>query len=70
MTFSENTMAHDAVNNVTIEGVDHEASIPIVIFSESIEKLYTYIALTLFVSDTLVICCLGFIIERLSRLSR
>ncbi|XP_072750608.1 odorant receptor 13a-like [Anoplolepis gracilipes] len=34
----------------------------IIAFSENIENLYTYIALTLFVSDTLIICCLGYII--------
>ncbi|XP_012526713.1 odorant receptor 4 [Monomorium pharaonis] len=34
----------------------------IIMFSENIENLYTYITLILFVSDTLIICCLGFII--------
>ncbi|XP_071643322.1 odorant receptor 85c-like isoform X2 [Temnothorax longispinosus] len=32
----------------------------IITFSEHIEDLYSYIAMALFVSDTLVICCLGF----------
>ncbi|XP_018302656.1 odorant receptor 67c-like [Mycetomoellerius zeteki] len=34
----------------------------IIKFSEHIEDLYTYIAMVLFVSDTLIICCLGFTI--------
>ncbi|XP_018364894.1 PREDICTED: odorant receptor 13a-like [Trachymyrmex cornetzi] len=34
----------------------------IVTFSEHIEDLYSYIAMVLFVSDTLIICCLGFTI--------
>ncbi|XP_024876478.1 uncharacterized protein LOC112457564 isoform X1 [Temnothorax curvispinosus] len=34
----------------------------VIIFSEHIEDLYSYIALVLFVSDTLIICCLGFAI--------
>ncbi|XP_018302522.1 odorant receptor 4-like [Mycetomoellerius zeteki] len=34
----------------------------IVTFSEHIEDLYSYIAMVLFISDTLIICCLGFII--------
>ncbi|XP_072750442.1 odorant receptor 4-like isoform X1 [Anoplolepis gracilipes] len=34
----------------------------IITFSEHIENLYSNIALALFVSDTLIICCLGFVI--------
>ncbi|XP_071643499.1 odorant receptor 4-like isoform X7 [Temnothorax longispinosus] len=34
----------------------------IIIFSEHIEDLYSYIAMVLFVTDTLIICCLGFTI--------
>ncbi|XP_071643013.1 odorant receptor 13a-like isoform X1 [Temnothorax longispinosus] len=34
----------------------------IIIFTEKIESLYSYIALAQFVSNTLVICCLGLII--------
>ncbi|XP_072750601.1 odorant receptor 82a-like isoform X1 [Anoplolepis gracilipes] len=34
----------------------------IIIFTEKIEDLYSYIALAQFISNTLVICCLGFII--------
>jgi len=34
----------------------------IIDFSENIETLYSNIALMLFISDTLVICCLGFIL--------
>ncbi|XP_011705915.1 PREDICTED: odorant receptor 67c-like, partial [Wasmannia auropunctata] len=32
----------------------------IIIFSEHIENLYSFIALMMFVMDTLIICCLGF----------
>lgn len=38
----------------------------IIMFSNNIENLYTYIALMLFVSDTLIIVCLGFIIVTVS----
>ncbi|XP_036141359.1 odorant receptor 13a isoform X2 [Monomorium pharaonis] len=34
----------------------------IIVFTEKIESLYSYIALVQFISNTLVICCLGFII--------
>ncbi|XP_025073193.1 odorant receptor 67c-like [Pogonomyrmex barbatus] len=34
----------------------------IIIFSKSIENLYSHIALVLFLSDTLIICGLGFIL--------
>ncbi|XP_011065207.1 PREDICTED: uncharacterized protein LOC105152545 [Acromyrmex echinatior] len=34
----------------------------IITFSEHIEHLYSYIAMVLFVSDILIICCLGFTI--------
>ncbi|XP_011694667.1 PREDICTED: odorant receptor 13a-like [Wasmannia auropunctata] len=34
----------------------------IIVFSEHIEDLYSYIALVMFVTDTLIICCLGFTI--------
>ncbi|XP_020289080.1 putative odorant receptor 92a [Pseudomyrmex gracilis] len=34
----------------------------IILFAENVENLYTYIALMLIVSDTLIICCLGFVI--------
>ncbi|XP_039309964.1 uncharacterized protein LOC105193486 [Solenopsis invicta] len=34
----------------------------IIIFAEHIETLYTYIALMMLLSDTIIICCLGFII--------
>jgi len=40
----------------------------IIVFSENIENLYAYIALILFVSDTFITCCLGFIIVTVSRL--
>lgn len=38
----------------------------IIIFTEKIESLYSYIALAQFISNTLVICCLGFIIVNVS----
>ncbi|KAL0134074.1 hypothetical protein PUN28_001146 [Cardiocondyla obscurior] len=34
----------------------------IIVFTKKIESLYSYIALAQFVSNTIVICCLGFII--------
>ncbi|XP_025073097.1 odorant receptor 13a-like, partial [Pogonomyrmex barbatus] len=34
----------------------------IIIFSKQIEDLYSYIAIVLFVLNTLIICCLGFVI--------
>ncbi|XP_020289085.1 putative odorant receptor 92a [Pseudomyrmex gracilis] len=34
----------------------------IILFAENIDNLYTYIALMMLLSDTLIICCLGFII--------
>ncbi|KAL6254504.1 hypothetical protein P5V15_014557 [Pogonomyrmex californicus] len=52
--------------NMTVDGITMKTLITkhqrIITFSENIESLYTYIALILFVSDTLIICCLGFII--------
>nr|XP_012220006.1 PREDICTED: odorant receptor 13a-like [Linepithema humile] len=38
----------------------------IIIFTERIESLYSYIALAQFISNTIVICCLGFIIVNVS----
>lgn len=38
----------------------------IIVFTEKIESLYSYIALAQFVSNTVVICCLGFIIVNVS----
>jgi len=32
----------------------------IIIFSEYIEDLYSYVTMVLFILDTLIICCLGF----------
>ncbi|XP_018401481.1 PREDICTED: uncharacterized protein LOC108778727 [Cyphomyrmex costatus] len=57
--FSKN-MTH-TVNGITVKALitKHQQ---IIMFSENIENLYTYIALMLFVSDTIIICCLGFII--------
>ncbi|XP_020289116.1 uncharacterized protein LOC109857342 [Pseudomyrmex gracilis] len=34
----------------------------IILFAENVDNLYTYIALMMLLSDTLIICCLGFII--------
>ncbi|EZA57543.1 ObirOr5-V14 [Ooceraea biroi] len=57
--FSKNMMS--TVDSITLRTLitKHQQ---IIIFSENIENLYTYIALMLFVSDTPIICCLGFII--------
>ncbi|XP_067205422.1 uncharacterized protein [Linepithema humile] len=56
--FSENVRPTDSVTIRTLI-TKHQR---IIMFSENIENLYTYITLILFVSDTLIICCLGFII--------
>ncbi|KMQ86535.1 odorant receptor 67c, partial [Lasius niger] len=57
--FSKNMM-------LTVDGITLRTLITkhqrIIAFSKNIENLYTYIALMLFVSDTIIICCLGFII--------
>ncbi|KAL0134021.1 hypothetical protein PUN28_001133 [Cardiocondyla obscurior] len=58
-TFSKN-VAH-IVDKVTIKTLIEKHQ-QIIIFSKNIENLFTYIVLMLFVSDTLIICCLGFII--------
>ncbi|XP_018302571.1 odorant receptor 22c-like [Mycetomoellerius zeteki] len=58
--FSKNTM--NTVDGTTMKTLitKHQQ---IIMFSENIENLYyTYIALMLFVSDIIIICCLGFII--------
>lgn len=58
----------------TVDGITIKTLITkhhrIIMFSENIENLYTYIALTLFISDTLIICCLGFIIVTVSNIGR
>lgn len=38
----------------------------IIIFSENVENLYTYIALMMLLSDTIIICCLGYMIVTVS----
>jgi len=38
----------------------------IIAFSESIESLFSYIALMQFFSNTLIICCIGFLIVTVS----
>ncbi|XP_011694595.1 PREDICTED: odorant receptor 4-like [Wasmannia auropunctata] len=57
--FSKNMM--HTVDRITMKAliIKHQQ---IIMFSENVENLYTYIALMLFVSDTLIICCIGFII--------
>ncbi|KAF3054418.1 Odorant receptor 146 [Nylanderia fulva] len=57
--FSKNMMLK--VDGITLKMliVKHQR---IIEFSQRIETLYTYIALMLFVSDTIIICCIGFII--------
>ncbi|XP_014480037.1 PREDICTED: odorant receptor 4-like [Dinoponera quadriceps] len=57
--FSKNVIG--TVNGITMRALvtKHQR---IIMFSQNIENLYTYIALILFVSDTIIICCLGFII--------
>ena len=38
----------------------------IIVFADNIEMLYTYIAMMMLLSDTIIICCLGFIIATVS----
>lgn len=40
----------------------------IIVFAENVETLYTYIALIMLLSDTIIICCLGFIIVTVSNM--
>ncbi|XP_012526715.1 odorant receptor 85b [Monomorium pharaonis] len=51
----------NSLNNFIVEEVIKKHQ-KIIIFSQCIEDLYSYIALVLFISDTLIICCLGFTI--------
>lgn len=41
----------------------------IIIFAEKVEKLFTYIALSQLVSNTLITCCVGFLIVIVSNIS-
>lgn len=58
---SESSESHGITSQLLI--TKHQQ---IIIFSENIENLYTYIALMILLSDTLIICCLGFIIATVS----
>lgn len=40
----------------------------IIIFSENVNRLYSYIALMQFVSNTLIICSIGFVIATVSNI--
>lgn len=40
----------------------------IIAFSENIESLFSYIALMQFVSNTIIICCIGFLIITVSKI--
>ncbi|KAF3054419.1 Odorant receptor 112 [Nylanderia fulva] len=57
--FSKNET--DLTDEITIQTliIKHQR---IIVFSESIENLYTYIAFMMLLSDTLIICCIGYII--------
>ncbi|XP_018401480.1 PREDICTED: uncharacterized protein LOC108778726 [Cyphomyrmex costatus] len=57
--FSKNST--NSLDEITMQSliIKHQR---IIIFAESIETLYTYIALMMLLSDTIIICCLGFII--------
>jgi len=55
----------DSLSHFTVKEVIKEHQ-KIIIFSEHIEHLYSYIAMVLFVSDILIICCLGFTIVAVS----
>ncbi|XP_024876465.1 odorant receptor 22c-like isoform X1 [Temnothorax curvispinosus] len=51
----------DSMDEITLRSliIKHQR---IVIFAENIENLFTYIAFIMLLSDTTIICCLGFII--------
>ncbi|KAL0134019.1 hypothetical protein PUN28_001132 [Cardiocondyla obscurior] len=57
--FSKNSA--DSVDDITMQKliIKHQQ---IITFAENIETLYTYIALIMLLSDTIIICCLGYII--------
>ncbi|XP_025073093.1 odorant receptor 22c-like [Pogonomyrmex barbatus] len=57
--FSKDTIG--ATDEITIRSmiIKHQK---IIAFAENIENMYTYIALMMLLSDTIIICCLGFII--------
>ncbi|CAL1674360.1 unnamed protein product [Lasius platythorax] len=57
--FSKN--ATDSTEEISMQSLitKHQQ---IIVFSESIENLYTYIAFMMLLSDTLIICCLGYVI--------
>lgn len=42
----------------------------VVAFSNYVEDVYTYIALMILLSDTLITCCLGYIIVTVSNMTR
>lgn len=41
----------------------------IIQFSDNVENVYTYIALMILLSDTLITCCLGFVIVTVSNVT-
>ncbi|XP_071568978.1 odorant receptor 13a-like [Temnothorax nylanderi] len=51
----------DSMDEITLRSliIKHQR---IIIFAENIETLFTYIAFMMLLSDTLIICCLGYII--------
>ncbi|XP_011065204.1 PREDICTED: odorant receptor 22c-like [Acromyrmex echinatior] len=57
--FSKNSA--DSMDEITMKSLitKHQR---IIIFADNIETLYTYIAMMMLLSDTIIICCLGFII--------
>ncbi|KAG5331794.1 OR13A protein, partial [Acromyrmex charruanus] len=57
--FSKNSA--DSMNEITMKSLitKHQR---IIVFADNIETLYTYIAMMMLLSDTIIICCLGFII--------
>ncbi|XP_011694596.1 PREDICTED: odorant receptor 22c-like [Wasmannia auropunctata] len=57
--FSKNSA--DLMDKITMRSliIKHQR---IIVFAENIETLYTYIALMMLLSDTIITCCLGFII--------
>ncbi|XP_012526718.1 odorant receptor 22c [Monomorium pharaonis] len=57
--FSKNSA--NSINEIMMQSLIRKHQ-RIIVFAENIETLYTYIALMMLLSNTIIICCLGFII--------
>jgi hypothetical protein len=62
----ENENKHKSIVTLTNKIIQKHQKI--INFSEKIESLFTYIALLLFVSNTIMICSIGFLIVTVSKI--